>query len=101
MNLESQIISIKNFNDKDIIIDRIFLIKDKFVGTGKNGKAFITVLSSTGFYYSDCLLNASESNRPGYFHEIQKYNSLLQQTCAVDPLCSILENHFSVKIRIV
>lgn len=46
MNLESQIISIKNFNDKDIIIDRIFLIKDKFVGTGKNGKAFITVLLS-------------------------------------------------------
>lgn len=38
------IVSIRQLNDKDIINDRIFLVKDKSLGVGKTGKAFLTVL---------------------------------------------------------
>lgn len=37
-------IPIKSLNDKDIVQDRIFLVKDKVLGVGKNGKSFLTVL---------------------------------------------------------
>lgn len=35
---------IKNLNDKDPILDRIFLVKDKILGVGKTGKTFLTLL---------------------------------------------------------
>lgn len=35
---------IKNLNDKDLVQDRIFLVKDKILGVGKTGKTFLTVL---------------------------------------------------------
>ncbi len=44
MSLQTAIISVKNLMDKDPIIDRIFLVKDKNIGTGKNGKMFLTTL---------------------------------------------------------
>jgi 3'-5' exoribonuclease len=36
--------SIKLLNDKDNIADRIFLVKDKVKGMGKNGRAFLSLL---------------------------------------------------------
>ncbi len=38
------IVGIKNLNDKDPIQDRIFLVKDKHVGVGKNGKTFLSIV---------------------------------------------------------
>lgn len=35
---------IKNLNDKDLVQDRIFLVKDKVLGVGKTGKTFLTLL---------------------------------------------------------
>lgn len=40
----SSLVAIKNFCDKESINDRIFLVKDKSTGVGKNGKAFLTLL---------------------------------------------------------
>lgn len=37
-------ISIRDFNDKDNIQDRTFLVKDKVKGIGKNGRAFLSLL---------------------------------------------------------
>ncbi|AGH96185.1 3'-5' exoribonuclease YhaM family protein [Pseudobdellovibrio exovorus] len=36
--------SIKLLNDKEPITDRVFLVKDKVKGTGKNGRAFLSLL---------------------------------------------------------
>jgi 3'-5' exoribonuclease len=36
--------SIKLLNDKDNITDRVFLVKDKVKGIGKNGRAFLSLL---------------------------------------------------------
>lgn len=37
-------VSIKLLNDKDNISDRLFLVKDKVKGMGKNGRAFLSLL---------------------------------------------------------
>ena len=44
MSLQTTITPVKNLMDKDPILDRIFLVKDKNIGTGKNGKMFLTTL---------------------------------------------------------
>lgn len=38
------LVSIKHFNDKDIINARPFLVKDKIKGVGKNGRFFLSLL---------------------------------------------------------
>lgn len=48
------IVSIRSFNDKDLISDRVFLVKDKSMGVGKNGKPFITVLLGDKTGQIDC-----------------------------------------------
>lgn len=40
----TNLINIKNLNDKDVINSRPFLIKDKVKGVGKNGKFFLSLL---------------------------------------------------------
>lgn len=45
MSLEnSTLIPVKKLADKDQITDRVFLVKDKNTGVGKNGKIFLTAL---------------------------------------------------------
>ncbi len=45
-NSNTPLVAVKNFADKDIVADRVFLVKDKSLGVGKNGKSFLTVLLS-------------------------------------------------------
>lgn len=42
--MKSELTSIKNFQDKEPIIERPFLVKDKVKGVGKNGKVFLSLL---------------------------------------------------------
>lgn len=44
MNETSEFVSLKNMQDKDAIVDRPFLVKDKVKGMGKNGRAFLSLL---------------------------------------------------------
>ncbi len=44
MSSQTTIIPVKNLMDKDPVIDRVFIVKDKHIGTGKNGKIFLTAL---------------------------------------------------------
>lgn len=44
MSSPTAIIPVKNLMDQDPVIDRIFIVKDKKIGTGKNGKMFLTAL---------------------------------------------------------
>ena len=44
MSSITTLIPVKNLIDKDPVIDRIFIVKDKNTGTGKNGKLFLTAL---------------------------------------------------------
>jgi len=39
-----ELISIRQLSDKDVISERIFLVKDKSLGVGKTGKSFLTLL---------------------------------------------------------
>lgn len=42
--IENELVSLKNLQDKEAIVDRIFLVKDKVKGVGKNGKTFLSIL---------------------------------------------------------
>lgn len=36
--------SVRSFQDKDVVVDRLFLVKDKILGVGKNGRSFLSLL---------------------------------------------------------
>lgn len=42
--MNSELIAVRALKDKDLIIDRAFLVKDKVKGMGKNGKPFLSLL---------------------------------------------------------
>lgn len=44
MSVAAEFISLKNLQDKEAIVDRPFLVKDKVKGMGKNGRAFLSLL---------------------------------------------------------
>jgi 3'-5' exoribonuclease len=42
--MKIDLVSIKSLQDRDVIQDRVFLVKDKVKGMGKNGRAFLSLL---------------------------------------------------------
>jgi 3'-5' exoribonuclease len=44
MSSQTAVIPVKSLADKDPVVDRVFIVKDKHIGTGKNGKMFLTAL---------------------------------------------------------
>lgn len=50
----NQLTSLKQLNEKDLIVDRIFLVKDKNYGVGKNGRSFLSLLAGDKTGQIDC-----------------------------------------------
>lgn len=42
--MKEEVVSVKNLQDRDPILDRPFLVKDKVKGMGKNGRSFLSLL---------------------------------------------------------
>ncbi len=50
----NQPMSLKHLNEKDLIVDRFFLVKDKNYGVGKNGRSFLSLLAGDKTGQIDC-----------------------------------------------
>ncbi len=50
----NQTMSLKHLNEKDLIVDRFFLVKDKNYGVGKNGRSFLSLLAADKTGQIDC-----------------------------------------------
>lgn len=60
----NDITSLKQLADKELVTDRIFLVKDKTSGVGKNGRAFLSLLAGDRTGHIDCRVwdNVDELN---------------------------------------
>lgn len=74
------ILSIRNLSEKDVVQDRIFLVKEKHVGVGKNGKMFLTVLlaDKTGHIDSKIWDNVDHLNQLFEAGDLIKVKGVIQ-----------------------
>jgi 3'-5' exoribonuclease len=49
-----QLVSLKQLTEKDLISDRIFFVKDKNYGVGKNGRSYLSLLAGDKTGHIDC-----------------------------------------------
>jgi 3'-5' exoribonuclease len=76
----SEIKPIKQFNDKDAVSDRIFIVKDKTYGTGKNGRSFLSLLAGDRTGHIDCRVwdNVEELNQVFQIGDFVKIKGAVQ-----------------------
>lgn len=76
----NELISLKMFNDKDLISDRIFLVKDKIYGVGKNGRPFLSLLAGDRTGHIDCRIwdNVEELNSHFEIGDLVKIKGAVQ-----------------------
>ncbi len=60
----TEIVSLKQLGDKDLVTERFFLVKDKTYGVGKNGRSFLSLLAGDRTGQIDCRVwdNVEELN---------------------------------------
>ncbi|MFN3697600.1 MAG: 3'-5' exoribonuclease YhaM family protein [Pseudobdellovibrio sp.] len=75
-----ELVSIRQLNDKDVINERIFLVKDKNLGVGKTGKPFLTILLGDQTGHIDARLwdNVEELQSKFEIGDLVKIKGLVQ-----------------------
>ena len=76
----NNLVAIKNFGDKETVSDRIFLVKDKQYGVGKNGRSFLSLLAGDNTGQIDCRVwdNVEELNSVFNIGDLVKIKGLVQ-----------------------